>query len=86
MSETIEQLCQRIVNARGYLVVTDGMDHKLGTVLRQPNDALECGTLRCPLVCIGETDIADVNAQRAFVGKQPRVAGPKERHHRVIAE
>lgn len=86
MSETIEQLCQRILNARGYLVVSDMLDHAPGTVLRAPTNGHEYGTLTCPLVCIAETNIKDVNAQRAFVGKATRISVEGERHHRVIVE
>lgn len=86
MTETIEQLCQRILDARGYLVVSDTEELKPGQVSVKATNAQEFGILRCPLVCIAETDIEDLNRQRSLVGKPPRQSLYGERHYRMIAE
>lgn len=66
--QSIEQLAQRIFDARGYIVFASFKDEKPGTIVQGITGLPWTNDLEAQVVVIGETGIDDMNAQRQFAG------------------
>ena len=87
MTETVEQLCQRIMEARGYLVISGQKQHLPGEVIQRiANHLPTVGPLDHPTVVIAETNEADYRAQSVVAGRLYRPPAYGALFYRVIAE
>lgn len=59
MSETIEQQCQRVMEERGYLVITTRDTFRIGEVIPSTTDISTKRELNHPTVVIAETNAVD---------------------------
>lgn len=66
MTETIEQMAQRLLDSRGYIVVDGLEEHPIGHVFPKMARGI-CGPLQHPLVIVAPTDAEDMKGQHKFL-------------------
>lgn len=88
MDEGLEQLCQRIMDSRGYLVVETRRTLPLGVCDEPLNGNGKYGLLRHRTVITMETTAEDWLAQHSIIGENyPPLWYLEDKHfYRVIAE
>jgi hypothetical protein len=85
MSETIEQLCQRIMEERGYLVIYSPHNRKPGDIVPSL-DVIGDDRLEQKTVVIAETSEAEYLEQSLQYGRDSYYPPWCDRFYRVIAE
>lgn len=83
--ETIEQLCQRVMEKRGYLVITSSLEYPIGKVIPSILSDRRRGELNSKTVVIAKTNVQDFMEQGQIAGF---VGSPdlRDYFYRVIAE
>ncbi len=84
MSETIEQICQRVQEARGYLVLARDRPSKIGEIVSRVEDPEY--PLDAIMVVISETDKADADVQATIMWGANCVVNTYPYYYRVMAE
>ena len=85
MTETIEQLCQRTMEARGYVVLCIGRPAKIGERVEFVRGRFwNLNNLSASMVVIAATDFHDGQKQADLWGVGP--VDPSLHYYRVIAE
>ncbi len=84
MTETIEQLCQRTMETRGYLVLQRDRPAKIGERVEFVNGTDDLDSMTASMVVIAQTDADDAESQAKMWGVSP--VDRNAFYYRVIAE